>query len=209
MSNFDRIPTLEEAKIMLKEAEKLNPTPWVQHSMNVAKAAKLIAEQIPGMDSLKAYILGMLHDIGRRAGRFGMRHSVDGYNYAVSKGYDDLARICLTHVGFEYNNEKVVVGKWDDFEDEKAFALNYLAEIEYTEYDNLIKLCDALSLPEGFCLIEKRLVDTTLRGGVNEYTIPRWKSTFEIQRYFEARMGKSIYSILPGVIENTFDLSDD
>ena len=204
MSNFDKIPTLEEAKKMLKEAEKLCPTPWVQHSINVAEAAKLIAEQVPGMDSEKAYILGLLHDIGRRAGRFGMRHAVDGYNYLVSKGYEDAARICITHVSFEYNNKKVVVGKWDDFKEAKAFALNYLTKIEYTDYDNLIKLCDSLSLPEGFCLIEKRLVDMALRGGVDDYSIPRWKSTFEIKEYFESKMGKSIYDILPGVVENTF-----
>ncbi|WBW98075.1 HD domain-containing protein [Oceanirhabdus sp. W0125-5] len=206
MTNFDKIPTLEEAKIMLKEAEKLSPTPWVQHSMNVAKAAELIAKQIPEMDSEKAYILGLLHDIGRRAGKFGMRHSVDGYKYAVSIGYDDLARICLTHVSFEYNNQNVVVGNWDDFVEDKAFALKYLSEIEYTDYDNLIKLCDSLSLPEGFCLIEKRLIEMSLRGGVDEYTIARWKSTFEIKKYFESKMGQSIYNILPGVVETTFNL---
>ncbi|WBW97210.1 HD domain-containing protein [Oceanirhabdus sp. W0125-5] len=204
MSNFDKIPSLEEAKIMLNEAQKLSPTPWVEHSLNVAEAAKLIAEQIPGMDSKKSYILGLLHDIGRRAGRFGMRHAVDGYNYLVSKGYEDAARICITHVSFEYNNKKVVVGKWDDFKEAKAYALNYLTKIEYTDYDNLIKLCDSLSLPEGFCLIEKRLIDMALRGGVDDYSIPRWKSTFEIKRYFESKMGKSIYDILPGVVENTF-----
>lgn len=204
MSNFDKIPSLEEAKIMLNEAQKLSPTPWVEHSLNVAEAAKLIAEQIPGMDSKKSYILGLLHDIGRRAGRFGMRHAVDGYNYLLSKGYEDAARICITHVSFEYNNKKVVVGKWDDFKEAKSFALNYLTKIEYTDYDNLIKLCDSLSLPEGFCLIEKRLIDMALRGGVDDYSIPRWKSTFEIKRYFESKMGKSIYDILPGVVENTF-----
>lgn len=204
MNTVDKIPNLEEAKMMLNEAQKLSPTPWVEHSLNVAEAAKLIAEEIPGMDSKKAYILGLLHDIGRRAGRWGMRHAVDGYDYLVSKGYEDAARICITHVSFEYNNEKVVVGNWDDFKEAKTFALSYLTKIEYNDYDNLIKLCDSLSLPEGFCLIEKRLIDMALRGGVNEYTLPRWKSTFEIKEYFETKMGKSIYSVLPGAVETTF-----
>lgn len=36
------VPSLEEAKLILKEAEKLNPGPWVEHSLNVGKAAELI-----------------------------------------------------------------------------------------------------------------------------------------------------------------------
>jgi HD-like signal output (HDOD) protein len=40
----------------------------VEHSINTGLAARNIAEKIPGMDSEKAYILGILHDIGRRAG---------------------------------------------------------------------------------------------------------------------------------------------
>lgn len=54
--------------------------------------------------------------------------------------------------------------------------------------------------------MEKRLVDMAIRGGVNENTLPRWKSTMEIQKYFEEKIGKSIYSLLPGVVENTFKL---
>lgn len=81
-----------------------------------------------------------------------------------------------------------------------------MSVIDDTDYDKLIKLCDYLSLPSGFCLIEKRLVDMALRGGINEYTIPRWKSTFEIKQYFEENIGKSIYSLLPNIRENTFNI---
>ncbi|WP_454053088.1 HD domain-containing protein [Clostridium sp. Marseille-Q7071] len=202
--NNQSVPTLEEAMIILKEAEKLNPGGWVKHSMYVAEGAKLIAEQADNLDSELAYILGLLHDIGRREGVHGMRHGLDGYNYAIRNGYDLVARTCLSHTAFKYNNEVIIVGKWDGTEEEYNFVKEYLSKTEETDYDKLIKLCDYLSLPEGFCLIEKRLVDIALRGGINEYTIPRWKSTFENQRYFEDKIGKSIYSILPNVAENTF-----
>lgn len=202
--NNQSVPTLEEAMIILKEAEKLNPGGWVKHSMYVAEGAKLIAEQTDNLDSELAYILGLLHDIGRREGVHGMRHGLDGYNYAIEKGYDLVARTCLSHTAFKYNNEVVIVGKWDGTKEEYNFVKEYLSKTEETDYDKLIKLCDYLSLPNGFCLIEKRLVDIALRGGINEYTIPRWKSTFENQRYFEGEIGKSIYSILPNVAENTF-----
>lgn len=40
---------------------------------------------------------------------------------------------------------------------------------------------------------------------VNEYTIPRWKEIFGIKKYFEEKIGKSIYSFLPNIKENTFE----
>ena len=38
------------------------------HSMYVAEGAKLIAEQTDNLNPEVAYILGLLHDIGRREG---------------------------------------------------------------------------------------------------------------------------------------------
>ncbi len=128
--------------IILKEAEKLNPGGWVKHSMYVAEGAKLIAEQADDLDSELAYVLGLLHDIGRRCGVYGMRHGIDGYNYAISKGYDLVARTCLSHIGFKYNNKIVIVGKWDGTDKEISFVKEYLSCTEETDYDKLIKLCD-------------------------------------------------------------------
>ena len=84
------------------------------------------------------------------------------------------------------------------------FVKAYLGEVEYTAYDELIQLCDALSLPSGFCLIEKRLVDVVLRYGFNAYTLAKWRSYFTIQQKFEQEIGQSIYRLLPGIVENTF-----
>ena len=64
------IPTEEEALKELELAGTINPGPWVKHSINTGIAARNIAEKIPSMDSEKAYIVGLLHDIGRRV-KFG------------------------------------------------------------------------------------------------------------------------------------------
>lgn len=91
--NYEQgVPTLEEAMTILREAENLNPGGWVDHSMNVALAARLIAEKTDNLDPELAYILGLLHDIGRREGVHGMRHGLDGYNYAIRNGYGLVAR---------------------------------------------------------------------------------------------------------------------
>ncbi|MFQ8833067.1 MAG: HDOD domain-containing protein [Ruthenibacterium lactatiformans] len=60
----DRKTALQE----LAKAEELNPGPWGQHSRNVAHAAELIAGRCDKMDSDKAFVCGLLHDIGRRTG---------------------------------------------------------------------------------------------------------------------------------------------
>lgn len=199
------IPTLQEAEMFLKEAEKLNPGPWVQHSIYAGKAAQLIAENCEDMDSNTSLILGMLHDIGRKFGITGMRHIIDGYNFLIEKGFHKAAKVCITH-SFNYKNIKSAIGKWDCTEDEYNFVKQYLENTRYDDYDKLIQLCDALAFIDGYCFIEKRMVEVALRYGVNKYTPLKWKSTFETKKYFEQKMGKSVYSILPGVVENTLGL---
>ena len=149
--------------------------------------------------------MGMLHDIGRRVGVTGMRHIIDGYNYLMEKGFYKVAKVCLTH-SFDCKDIKSAFGTWDCTEDEYNFVKQYLEKTEYDDYDKLIQLCDALAFIDGYYLIEKRMVEASLRHGINEYTTLKWKATFEIKEYFENKMGKSVYSILPGVVENTFRL---
>lgn len=205
------MPSLEQAQTLLAEAEQLNPGPWVAHSINVARAAHLIAARHPGLDEERATILGLLHDIGRRAGRTGMRHVIDGYAYLNSLGFDDAARICLTH-SFPYQNPRAVFGEWDCSEQEFRMMSDALTRITYDDYDHLFQLCDSLALPQGFCLIEKRLVDVFMRygqDGVSSLIHSKWRCVFEIQRRLEEIIGCSIYDILPEVIETTFGVSLD
>jgi hypothetical protein len=56
-------------------------------------------------------------------------------------------------------------------------------------------------------LIEKRLIDVVMRYGFNEYAIPKWEAIFDIKHEFDRATGGSIYNLLPGVIENTFEIS--
>jgi len=197
------IPSLELAETLFKEAQELNPGPWVQHSFFVGKAAEAIAEHHPKLNSQIAFILGCLHDIGRRAGVADMRHTLDGYYFLMEQGFDDAARICITHV-FPLKQINSVAGKWDCTKQELDFLDEYLSRIKFNEYDRLIQLCDAIALPSGCCLVEKRLIDVALRHGVNEFSVPRWKAFLEIQKEFEGAIGQSIYKVLHGVVENTF-----
>lgn len=197
------IPSTQIAEALLEEAGRLNPGPWVNHSQVVAEAARRIAAPHPQMDPSTAYILGLLHDVGRREGRYDMRHVLDGYRYLEALGYHDAARVCLTH-SFPIKNVHAGAGKWDCPPEEVAFIQSYLDEIEFDVYDRLIQLCDALALPTGVCLIEKRLVDVALRHGFNDYTLEKWKAFLEIKSGFEETLNCSIYHYLPEAIENSF-----
>lgn len=198
-----KIPDLQQADRLLTEAEQLNPGRWVAHSRHAAEVAQAIADADAELDPARAYVSGLLHDIGRRKGRTSMRHIIDGYRFLQSAGYEEVARICLTH-SFPLQNTDAVFGEWDCTTEERAFADRYIGEITYTEYDRLIQLCDALAQSSGFVLLEKRMIDVALRYGTNELTADKWRATFQIKEHVEQRIGRSIYELLPGVVENTF-----
>jgi hypothetical protein len=102
---------------------------------------------------------------------------------------------------------KAAVGDADCTSEEECSLEEFLANLEYSLYDRLIQLCDTLALPNGFCLVETRLVDVALRYGVNQYTLPRWRIFFQIKQQFEDAIGQSIYEVLPGEIELSFSFS--
>lgn len=191
-----------DAEKELKLAAELNPGPWEQHSISVAKNARLIAEKTRIMDCDKAYVMGLLHDIGRRAGVKGILHIFDGYDYMMSLGQEEIATICLTH-SFPTKDMDTFFGKYDCSFEQKMFLQQFLANKQYNNYDILIQLCDAISLPNGACIMEKRFVDVALRYGLPNFTIEKWKAYMYTKRYFDELCACNIYTFLPNVLENS------
>jgi hypothetical protein len=204
--SIDAIPTQQQAEEYLQEAQAMNPGPWATHSRLAAQAARRIASRISALDPEAAYVLGLLHDIGRREGVYGMRHVVDGYRFMTAQGYAGAARICLTH---SYPLPAVASGSatWDGTQEEYEFTQAYLDGFEYTLYDRLIQLCDGISMASGYCLIEKRMVDVALRYGINSLTLAKWRAFLAIKDEFDRLAGCPVYGLLPGIVENTFGCS--
>lgn len=190
--------TISMAKRELEIAEKANPGLWIAHSYNVGLAAKYISEACKALDPHKAYICGLLHDIGRRNGVSALRHTIDGYDYAISKGWDEVARVCLTH-SFPVKDIEADIAKKDVSDEQYQFMKHYLENIEYDDYDKLIILCDALADAQGFCILEKRFVDTTRRYGIYPFTIERWNQTYSYKAYFEEMAGVSVEELLSSI----------
>lgn len=193
----------ERAELELEKAAKSNPGPWVDHSKYVAKACWNIAEKCDNLCEDTAYILGLLHDIGRYAGVTSEKHLLDGYRYCMEMGYEKAAQICISHA-FMIQDIETSIGEFDMTEEEYHFMKQFIKTAIYDDYDRLVQLCDALALPTGFCLLEKRFVDVTIRYGMHPVSVKRWKKILEIKTQFESKMGCSVYDVLPGVIENSF-----
>lgn len=189
--------TAEKELILGKQ---LNPGGWVAHSHFVALAAERIAAAA-GMDSEKACILGLLHDIGRRCGIPGQYHIYAGYAYSLSKGWDEIARISITH-SFLLKDTSLGVSPFNGTPEENIVIENYMRNIEFDDYDLLIQLCDALGTDKGLCIIEKRIVDVALRYGLLPGSLEKWRKFFELKAYFDAKCGTSIYNLLPEIKEN-------
>ena len=194
------LPTREQALEELKVAGQMNPGPWVKHSENVGIAARNIAVKISGMDPQKAYIVGLLHDIGRMVGIVDIpTHVYEGYKYCMEKGWDEAARVCMTH---SYRLMKDEFDYEPSTDAEKAIK-EYILHTEADDYDKLIQLCDSLATDYGFVILEKRFVDVTRRYGIMEGYIKGWDVSFEIKETFEEKMGCSIYDVLPDIGRTT------
>lgn len=184
------LPDRIEAEQLVAEAEKCNPGPWGDHSRTAAKCAQQVAAKCPGMDAEKAYVLGLLHDIGRKFGTRHLGHVYDGWKYMLQLGYDEAAKICLTHSFCEHSIEDYI-GKHDITEAEEEELIRGLNHTSYDEYDLLIQLCDSIAGAEGVMRIEDRMEDVRSRYG--SYPQSKWNRNLEIKKFFEDKMGMSIY----------------
>ena len=184
------IPTREEAEKLLIDGEKCNPGPWGDHSRTAAHCAEKIA-LYSGLDPEKAYIFGLLHDIGRKFGKRHLGHVSDGYSYMMSLGYDEVAKICLTHSFKNGNSLKGYVGKIDTSEEETNLILDNLKKVEFDDYDCLIQLCDAIAGADGVMDIVDRMSDVKRRYG--SYDQEKWDANIALKESFEKRMGRDLY----------------
>lgn len=189
-------PSREAAHAYLDEAAGMNPGPWVQHSRNAALAAESIARHIPGMDAEKAYILALLHDIGRREGVHKDIHTLHGYDFLMRQGFPGPAQVCLTHSYWEGVDVDVTI-YWDGTPEQLDRIRALQRSFVYDDYDLLVRLADALAMHDGFHLIEQRLLDVAIRYGIYENTLFEWRSCLALKDHFSALIGRPVYDVLP------------
>ncbi len=104
----------------------------------------MIAIKTKILNPEKAFVLGLLHDYGKRISerKANIFHGIEGYNAMLSFGYPDVAKICLTHTFQNENFNEKTLGYPSDWMIEAKKILSVLA---YDDYDRLIQFCDKLS----------------------------------------------------------------
>ena len=187
--------TKNEAEEILEQAEKQSPGGWIQHSRNVAHCAELIANEITGMNGDKAYVLGLLHDIGRKYGVTQLAQVYDGYKFMISINEPEIAKVCLTH-SFVNKSIDDYLGEFDLSDNQIDELTMLLSDLEFDDYDYLIQLCDGISTSEGIVSMKERMEDIEKRYGRYPDAIRR--RNLEIKDYFEKKLGYSIEDVIKG-----------
>ena len=154
--------------------------------------AERLRQRGDNIDPEKACILGMLHDIGRREGVTYLAHTIDGYDYLMGLGYDEAARICLTH-SFPEKDVNTYIGRHDISAEDEQRLIRLLYSFDYNDYDRLIQLCDRIAMPDGPASIIERMTDVKNRYGY--YPQEKWDKNLALKRYFEEKMGCSVEDV--------------
>lgn len=184
------IPPVAEAERLITWAQERNPGQWINHAYTAARAARTIAAAC-GMDTDRAYVLGLLHDIGRYEGKSFLRHVIAGHDLMMAKGYGKAALICLTH-SFPMPQLSVYSGKNDCTPEDTKRIQTLLDEAVYDDEVRLIQLCDAISLSDRVTVMEQRLLEVAMRHGVSPQSPDKWRSFLAIKEHFDRKCGRSV-----------------
>lgn len=198
-------PSLETAKKIWQEGMDYRSATtdyvcrdeYIYHTSGVAESAKIIAAHTSDMDPEKAYILGLLHDYGKKyderiCGKF---HGQAGFEEMNAMGYPAVAKICLTH---SFPRQNFRDADYSSYRPEwRAWAHAELARVTYNDYDRLIQLCDMFF--EGMTKVD---VETRFSCIIKRYNLdPKVvevlrDDTNRNKEYFEQKTGCNIYELL-------------
>lgn len=165
------------------------------HCCLVACCAEMIASRLQYLDVQKAYIFGLLHDYGKMicdADSKQYFHGLTGYNEMNKLGFDEVARVCLTHT-FPDKDFKYTEYTYPEMRKTKKI----LSSIEYNDYDRLIQLCDLLVTGMSFGTIKERMAYVK-----DKYRLPtilikkRYRQALRLKNYFDRRCGCDVYRLL-------------
>ena len=148
------------------------------------------------MDGEKAYVLGLLHDYGKRIGEREENkfHGREGYEQMMFLGYPDVAQICLTHTFPDKNFDR---GQYSFPDEWIEWAREKLAGTVYTDYDYLIAFCDKLFEACEMVSIEKRIEAIVERYGLNaDQRDLLYRESIGLKKYFDEKTGDDVYRIL-------------
>ena len=135
----------------------------------------------------------VMEKLSSQEGHTYIAHVYDGYHFLKNLGYDQLAKICLTH-SFNLHTMEDYIGKIDISPEQYDELKTLLAATEYDDYDRLIQLLDSTCDADGTQNLEARMNDVKERYGY--YPEGKWNKNFELKEYFEKLMGRDFYDVI-------------
>lgn len=170
---------------------------YVFHTKGIAESCEIIAKQIASLNAEKAYVLGLLHDYGKKypEKELGGFHGHYGYDEMMQMGFPDVARVCLTHSFYASDFNK------DDYKNYSSKDLDWaqdkLKNIIFDDYDKLVQLCDMFFEGRNKVTFEKRFEGIMKRHNLSFDNIKNlYHHAEENKKYFDNKCGTDIYKLL-------------
>lgn len=189
---------LEQLKILQTQIGKLNRWHlYHNHVYGVAEIAKRIAQKTPNLDPEKAFVLGLLHDVGKIhqqiEGRF---HGVVGFEMMMKQGAEDVALSSLLHT-FPFNRlpeyDKVsntFLGHIEDYEK----TLDFAQHKKLDDYDLLVQMADSVVDLRGFVTLEQRAEEAERAHNI-KISDEEKQARHELKEYWDKKIHDDIYNL--------------
>lgn len=178
---------------IFKEQEELYPSFTMSHSLAVAYVAKKIADKLK-LDSERAYIMGLLHDVGKKVNP--QNHLLSGYDYLKMKQVpEEIAGITLKH-SFEFGNTE---NGYPLKATEKTVLSAYFSKYPYTIYDDIVCLADYYGLGNQVIPLEMRLLDLFYRYGSPQNLKGYIKNIYTLKKVIEEKMHCTMEELFPEI----------
>ena len=168
---------------------------YIFHTRGVAEFSALLAKKM-GLNQDKAYVLGLLHDYGKRIDekRSDKFHGIVGYEDLMEYGYPDVAKICLTHTFNEktfHNEEYSYPSHWLDE------CRQLLSNITYDDYDRIVQYADMFFEGMNVTSLERRIEGISQRYNLNKtQKTSLSNSVFKLKKIIDEKCGCDSYEVL-------------
>lgn len=196
--NYGNIPNKDKIHYYLIE-DNDNLGAWVSHSKLIGKTARKMAKDLY-LDADIAYALGCLHDIGKKNGKKGLAHIIEGFHILRNESYFFPARIAISHC-FIIKDINSFVGDINIGKSEIKTIKNLLKSYDYNDYDKLIQVLDN-SILNSYIGIDEKQKYLKEKYGKIPFENERLDILKGYEKEFEERLGGSVGSYVENFEKN-------
>jgi len=151
----------------------INKSSWISHSLVEARLCSTLASKC-GLDTEKAFKLGLLHDYGRKFNH-GPIHPILGMEKLFDLGYYEESIGCLTHSFLNGNFFACYAPSKNYIVDEQLRAIptnmdivnsdlfSFLTKYTYSDYDRILNIADLMATDGMVVSPERRILDIEKR----------------------------------------------